>query len=366
MQIDLSGEDPDPKLLPSEEVEKILCELFSDKEKNLLQVDKKEWIEAFRKEIAKFLQNRGFVIGEDELLITNGVKEGIYLLSDLFSQNSIGSEEPTSPDFISTMNFRGIRTQPVPWDEEGLMTEVLEKRLKALKIWADPIKYLYVTTVNNPTGLIMTRERKKTLLEIATDFDLTIVEDDTYGSLTYDITPQPSLKSLDKEDRVIYVSSLSKLIFPGIRLGVLVAQGENLKKLISLKKEINRRNSSLDQLVFNEMLRRGIVESLMEKSRLLYRRKRDLVFENIVEHFPSYVSCIKAKGGLSAFCRGERPLPLKELDIKVDLGEKFFFSPDRGSNSFRLSFSRVGEDEVGSAIRELGEAIRALERTFRY
>ncbi|BCS93108.1 Aromatic-amino-acid aminotransferase 1 [Metallosphaera sp. J1] len=366
MPINIGGGLPDPRTFPWERMGEIVDYLLRDRSETTLQYAPSEGIEEVRKEICNFVRKRGFSLEEDQILVTGGAKEAIYLLSELFSQNMVASEEPTFQGFISTMSYRGLRAYPIPWDDHGPMTDVLEKRLKALRMWADPVKYFYVVPVHNPTGRVMTRDRRKHLLELATDFNFQIIEDDIYGFFTYDDPPYPALKSLDREGRVIYISSFSKIVSPGLRVGFIGYEGKELEKLSIIKSEINHQVSTLDQLIIGEMLRRDLVDSIIENSLLLYRKKRNVMLDAIEEYFPSNTGCSYTEGGFFTLCRKEgldSSSLLKEAlkrDVKFIPGEKFFYSSDQGRNSFRLSFSFAKEDEIVEGVRILGELLKSM------
>ncbi|AWR98445.1 aminotransferase class I/II-fold pyridoxal phosphate-dependent enzyme [Metallosphaera hakonensis JCM 8857 = DSM 7519] len=367
MLINLGGGLPDPKTFPWEEVGRIVDALLRDRADQALQYADVEGLEEVRREISRFIYRRGVSINPDQILITGGAKEAIFLISELFSQNTVASEEPTFQGFIGTMSFRGLRAYPIPWDERGPMTEVLERKLKALKMWADPIKYFYVVPVHNPTGRVMSMERRKHLMELATDFDFQVIEDDIYGFFTYDSPPELSLKSMDKEGRVFYISSFSKIISPGLRIGFIAYEGREIEKLASIKGEINHQVSTLDQLIVGEMLGRGIVDSIIENSRLLYKKKRNITVDSIEEYFPSTTGCTYPEGGFFALCRGEglnsSSLAVEAMrrGVRILPGEKFFFSAESGKNSFRLSFSYPTEEELVEGIKVLGSLLKEVK-----
>ncbi|QKR00696.1 PLP-dependent aminotransferase family protein [Metallosphaera tengchongensis] len=364
MPINLASGSPDPRTVPLEDMGRLVDEILVRRGREALDYSETSGDSDVRGRIAQFLMERGIKAEYDDVLLTNGAKEAIFLVSELFSPNTVSSEEPTFQGFISTLSYRGIRAYPIPWDEQGPMLHIMERRLKALKMWADPVKYFYVIPVHNPTGWVMSLERKKYLMELAQDFDFKIVEDDIYGVFTYDSPPQSTLKSLDSEERVIYISSFSKILSPGLRVGFIAYEGEEIEKFRRLKREVNHQVSTLDQLIVGEMLKKGIIEQLLESSRSLYRRKRDLMMQSIEEFFPSSVGCTFSRGGFFTLCRGEGIISnalvteSAKRGVRVMPGELFFYSEESGRNSFRLSFSYSSEQEVKEGVKILGQLLR--------
>ncbi|ARM75388.1 PLP-dependent aminotransferase family protein [Acidianus manzaensis] len=362
MQINLGGGLPDPITFPWEQITDIVSYLLKTKQDKALQYASSQGIEEVRHEISNFVRKRGFSISEDQILITGGAKEAIFLLSELFS--NIASEEPTFQGFISTMKFKHINVYPIPWDDKGPILDILEKKIKEVGS-INQIKYFYVIPIHNPTGRVMTLQRRKQLLELASDFDFKIIEDDIYGFYTYDFPPLPALKSLDKEGRVIYISSFSKIISPGLRIGFIAYEGKEIEMLNNIKAEINHQVSSLDQLIVGEILKRNIIDSIIDNSLLLYKKKRDVIVKSIKEYFPTDTECSYPEGGFFVLCKNDKldsSVLLKEAikrDVKFIPGEKFFYS--EGKNSFRLSFSYAKENEITEGIKILGELIKQIK-----
>ncbi|WP_369609567.1 PLP-dependent aminotransferase family protein [Sulfurisphaera javensis] len=352
MEINFNWGIPDPSTFVWKEIVEITKYVLETQHEKALQYAPAQGIEEVRYEISKFLIKRGFSLDEDYILLTNGAKEGIFILSEVFS--NVVSEEPTYQGFISTMKYKGINVYPIPWDNEGPRIDLLEKIVKEKSI-----KYFYVTPVNNPMGRVMSMERRKQLLELASQFDFKIIEDDIYGFYVYDSPPLPAIKSLDKEGRVIYISSFSKIISPGLRIGFIAH--EEIEKMVKIKNEINHQVSSLDQFIVGEILKRELIDNIINYARVLYKKKRDIMVQSIKEYFPQSVECTYPQGGFFMLCENSKLdslLLLKEANrrgVKFVPGTEFYYS-EKGKGSFRLSFSY--ENKIAEGIKILGELLR--------
>ena len=265
-----------------------------------------------------------------------GAKETLFILS--FLMKNIVIEEPTYQGLISLLKF--IDKKPVytiPIDNEGVKVEELEELLRK-GIRPD---FVYTVTINNPTGYVTSEERKKHLLELAEDYDFKIIEDDIYGFYCFESDCKP-LKYFDKSERVIYVSSVSKIISPGLRIGYIISN-DLRDKIREIKSEINHQVSSLDQLIVKEVVNDSRFPDYLNKARDGYRQKRDFMI-NFVEKLG--IDCSKPKGGFFMFCKGEIP-----KEIRVLSGRKFFYDESKGDGYYRISYSNIDIEEIAKLLK---------------
>ena len=165
------------------------------------------------------------------------------------------------------------------FEKLDMIVELLEDKVRELLARGERIKFIYtIPTAQNPTGITMTQDRRKYLLEVAERYDLLIVEDDPYSYFLFEPIQVAPIKALDKSDRVIYLSTASKIFAPGFRLGWVVASEEVIKWFYLAKQSLNLNTSNFVQYIFLEGLRRGVVTKNLPRVKELYKRKRDAMF----------------------------------------------------------------------------------------
>jgi 2-aminoadipate transaminase len=249
-----------------------------------------------------------------------------------------------------------------PLDEDGIRTDKLEEVLER-----HPVKFMYVLpNFHNPAGVTMTLERRLKLVELAARYGVFIVEDDPYGELRFegeDITP---LVALHKEN-VLYLSTFSKTLSPGIRLGWIVAPSKIIAKLVQAKQGSDLHTSTFIQMVANDICQRGILRSHVKTIRDVYRERRDAMLAAMEKHFPPDVTWTRPEGGLFLWVQLPEHVDTTEF-LNVALQEKVAFVPGRvfypdegGKNAMRLTFATASPEKIEEGIKRLG---RALIREF--
>src|SRR5205085_224995 len=225
-------------------------------------------------------------------------------------------------------------------------------------------KFVYtVPPFHNPAGVTMSLERRSEIVRIASERELLVLEDNPYGLLRYEGSPLPTLRSLDDEF-VIYASTFSKILSPGVRLGWAVAPGPVLEKMNIGKQAADLCSSSITQYFvsayFDSRPWEDYVRSLIE----IYRRRRDVMLDALAEHFPREAEWTHPEGGLFIWATLPDYIDTTDLLARA-LEEHVAFVPGRaafldgrGGSSMRLNFSGVDEDQIREGIRRLGEVVR--------
>jgi hypothetical protein len=252
-------------------------------------------------------------------------------------------------------------------DDDGMDMEALERALER----STGVKLLYtVPDFQNPTGVSMSLDRRKRLIELAHRFDFVILEDSPYRELRYQGDPIPSLKSLDADGRVIHLGSFSKVLAPGLRIGWAVASDEFMQRLSLLKLAADTQCSTLNMFAVSLYLDKYDIDQHIVSLRSAYRRKRDLVLDTIAGTFPQCVSFTKPSGGLftwltfpesfdaERFLR-ERAVP--EAKVAYVPGASFY--PVRQEpNHARVSYATQSDQAIVSGMSALGRLLTsALE-----
>ena len=315
----------------------------------------------FREAVATTLLDRNIVSSPDHILVTTGAQQGTALTLRAFVRQGdvVIVEEPSYVGFIEQASALGVRLIGVPMDDQGLRVDMLARLLREYK----PRLLYTVPTFHNPTGICMSTERQTTLLQLAHEHNLLILEDDVYGALGYDGPPPLPLKSRDRHGSVIHLGSFSKILTPGLRLGYLVVNDEQLGPLLSAKRSADLHCSPLLQRALADYLGRGQLAGHLRSVRELYRERRDAMRRALSRFCPREVQWATPTGGLCFWL--ELPLGINGTDvysesiergIGVTLGSVFFPQPPRNAY-LRLCFAAQPPEAIERGIEILGELL---------
>jgi len=365
--ISFGGGLPDPSIFPSSEIADIVKDILASKPDKALQYGTTEGLIELRREISRFMEGRGVRCSAENILITVGSQEALDLIGRVLidAGDYIVTESPTYLAALQAFRVYGPRIVGIPIDDGGILVDKLEAQIKSMRDSRDKLKLIYVIpTGHNPTGITMSIERRKQLMELASRHDLLIVEDDPYSYLTFIGEPPPSLKSMDNEGRVIYVSTFSKLIAPGLRLGWVVANEELIHWLTLAKQAVDLHTPTLTQYIAHEMLRRGLVERNVPRIRELYRGKRELMLEALEASMPHGVTWTKPTAGMFIWLTvpGVDTEELLEIAIRkyrvAYVPGRSFYPDGDVRNNMRLNFTYPTQSQIREGISRLAEAIR--------
>jgi len=281
------------------------------------------------------------------VLVTNGSLQGLAFLADRFAGARVLVERPTYDRPLKLLAARGADVTAVPVDGEGLDLDALEQ---ALDGGAKPAFLYTIPTFQNPSGLTLSAERRRRLVELARERDLLVLEDDPYGLVRYEGEAPPTLFELDGGEHVVYSSSFSKTIAPGLRVGYFILPPMLDAELEALAVSTYITPVLLGQATVFEFLRRGNFGSNLERVRGLLRVRRDAMLEALEQELPS-ATWTRPEGGYFVWLA---------LDHEVEdvPGVSFVKGTDFGadSNTARLAFSYVSPDEIREGVRRLSEA----------
>jgi len=365
--ISLGGGVPDPASFPMEEIKRIILDVIEDKGAAALQYAPTEGLDELRREIASFMTKRGVKAGEENVLVTSGSQEALELIARVFIDlgDPVVSENPTYLGAIQAFSVYEPRMVGIPMDEEGVRVDVLQKELRRFGGEGERVKLAYlIPTCQNPTGRTASLERRKVVLELAEEHDFLVVEDDPYSYFYLDGVEPPSLKSMDGGGRVIYVSTVSKILAPGLRLGWVVADEEIIEKLAIAKQSVTLQSPTLSMYVLLEALRRGLVERQLPRLKEIYRVRRDTMLEALEAYMPEGVRWTRPSGGMFVWVEApERvdmdallPVALREYKVAYVPGSSFHVDGG-GRNTARLSFSYPPLDAIREGVARLARLI---------
>ena len=371
--ISFAGGMPAPELFPVEEF-KAACERVLTKHgQAALQYSTTEGYAPLRELISGIMAREGVVVKAENILITASSQQALDLVAKLLINRGehVLVESPTYLGAMQAFNVFGPEYMPVPTDDEGLRPETLEAVLPA-----GP-KFMYILpNFHNPAGITLSRNRRRRIVELADRWGVPIVEDDPYGQLRYEGEHLPPLIALDaqnlktvddyREGNVIYLSTFSKTLAPGLRLGWIAAPPDAIGKLCQLKQGADLHTSTFTQMVAFEVARDGFLEKHIEKIRNVYGERRNLMLEALAEYLPSEVSWTHPAGGLFLWVRlpkGMDSSKLFDAAVKQNVafvpGASFFATPDGDSNRYlRLNFSYMQPNLIVEGIRRIGVAVK--------
>jgi 2-aminoadipate transaminase len=371
--ISFGGGLPAPEVFPVKEFKEACNYVLEHFGAQALQYSTTEGYRPLREMIARHTSRYSVPITPDNILITSGSQQALDFIGRLFINRGdyIALESPTYLGALQAWNAYGAQYISVPADENGMIVDELEK---ALRIGP---KFIYVLpNFQNPSGSTLSLERRKKLVELADKYGVPIVEDDPYGQLRYEGEHIPSVVSLDSAYRghdgecysgnVIYMSTFSKLLAPGLRLAWVVAPEEVIKRLVMTKQAADLHTASFNQYVAYEVGKGGFLDEHVKVIRATYKERRDVMLEMMEEMFPSEARWTHPLGGM--FLWGILPEGTNAAEVlKVAIERKVAFVPGAsfhpnggGDNTMRLNFSYSSPENIREGITRLGTTLKEI------
>ena len=365
--IRFTGGSYDVPSLPTAEVKRIFEEASPQAWAEMLQYGGTAGMPSLLRELSTFMA--GHKIKADparEIIVTTGSQEAIDLVSRVFIDKGdmilVGA--PTYLQALSAFRQQYPKFVDIPIDSEGMDTQVLEEKLKKIRAQGKKAKMLYIIpSFQNPDSSLMTLERRKAVLELAEAHDLIIFEDNPYGYISFEGPMPTPLAGMDKSGRVMYTSTFSKMVSPGMRIGWITANPEFTGHLMEAKNNISICNDGLSQYAAAELFRRGDVERQIPKVTKVYRKKRDVMLEAMKTSFPKKAKWDEPKGGLFLWVKLPRNISSDELlkdavanGVAFVPGSLFFTKPVH--NYMRLNYSLPSEADIVTGIQTLGRLLK--------
>jgi DNA-binding transcriptional MocR family regulator len=362
---------PDPAVYAWEEFREIASELLSGKDASVLQYGPTRGHKALVDACLEILASRGITATTEQVLVTTGSQQGIDLVGKvLFDPGDVVLVElPAYTGAISAFKNTGAALVGVKQDTSGIDLEDLDRVVARERAAGHTVRCLYlVPNFQNPTGLLLSLERRTQLLAWASRADVLIVEDDPYGALYFDDTASAAdtrpIKADDVEGRVIYLSSFSKTLAPGFRVAWMVAPDAIASKLDLFKQTQDLMTPVLDQHIVYEAYRRGILTGRLPMLRRFYQEKRTVMQTELRAQLGDVITWPEPKGGfflwatLPARCSTDEMLPRAVEERVIYVAGSAFFVDGGGGNILRLSFSLPSKEKIVEGVRRLTQVIR--------
>ncbi len=291
---------PDISLVPGEQMMSIFSQIKGDAAA-LLHYGGQDGDNELRIELAEHLIERGIPTLPDNILITSGATQGLALVTQTLAQrgDTVLVETPTYLGQMKVFDVMGITPIGVPMDEEGI---IIDKLIAAIE-QHQPKFISIIPNYHNPTGILMSEDRRLALLEVANHYQLPIVEDDVYGLLTYEEHAPLALKTLDKTGNVIYLSSVSKTVAPGLRIGYIVANPQWLDRFTQLRWATELGGTPLMHRAMAVFFRDGLFKHHIKRILPVYRERRDALLNALRHYMPAHSTWTVPQGGLCVWVR---------------------------------------------------------------
>ncbi len=312
------------------------------------------------------LRRDGIPVELEEILVTHGCQQSLNLLRRALISpgETVICENPTYTGLWNVFDSPGVRLIGVPVTAQGLDLDALEALLEQTRI-----KLIFCSpNFQNPTGFTMPLAARKRLLDLATRFQVPIIEDDVYGALRYRGRQIPPLKALDTAGLVIYLNSFSKVGLPGLRVGWMVASRQVIERLRWAKQRADLHTNLLGQAVVQELGRRGWLDKWIRKTCKVYAHKQDVLRNAAGREFPTEVHVSYPEGGMSVWVELPGYLDASELLVKarerrvIFAPARYFYFQNPKHNALRLCYTALSDDKIEKGIAILGELLKAEMR----
>lgn len=372
--ISFAGGLPAGELFPIAKIREACSAVLDRKGSASLQYSATEGYDPLREMIAQNLHRYGIPAELENVLITSASQQALDLIGKLLINpgDRVLVEAPTYLGALQAFSVYGADYVSVPIDDDGLRTDLLETKLRS-----GP-KFMYVLpNFQNPAGTTLSEPRRHELVLLADRYGVPIVEDDPYGQLRYEGEHLPPLVVVDRENlrrdngyslgNVIYLSTFSKTLVPGFRLGWIVAPAEVIAKLVQLKQGADLHTSTFTQMVAYEVAKDGFLDEHVKKMRPVYRERRDTMLRDLAEFFPPECRWTHPQGGLFLWVTLPEGMDMQALfegalreNVAFVPGDCFYAGNGReGSRHMRLNFSNAKPELIREGIRRLAIAVKS-------
>lgn len=367
--ISFAGGLPDLSGFPIEDLTGVTVDVLERDGATALQYSPTEGDPRLKDElIAHHEREDAVTLAPENVLVTVASQQGLDLVAKIFIDRGdpviVGM--PTYVGGLGAFRAYGADMIGVPLDDDGMKMDRLESELEKLRQKGKKPKFIYVVPdFQNPAGITMSEERRRKLIELAKTYDVLIIEDSPYKELRYDGEGVKSLLSLDGTERIIGLHTFSKILFPGMRLGWVIADAAVIQKLAIAKQATDLCTPAFTQAIVAEFASRGLLRKNIDSVREIYREKRQVMLKALDEHMPSLdgLRWTKPEGGLFLWVTLPKSMDSEELfyeaieqNVAFVIGSAFYCN-GKGRNTMRLNFSFPTKEDIVEGVRRLAKVI---------
>ncbi len=359
--ISLAGGLPANEVFPIEVIGELSVKVLRDHKFTALQYGRAIGFTPLREALAEYMTQRGIPARPENIIVTSGSQQVTDLLGKILLEpgDVVAVENPTFLGALQAMNGYQVEYLPIPCDENGPILDALDELLRR-----NSVKLVYlIPTFQNPSGGVISLDRRKRLAEITAQHEVLVLEDDPYGRLRYRGEELPAIKAMDELGNVMYTSTFSKLLAPGMRVGWLVADEQIIRPMISAKEASDVHTSTFCQAIAYEFLSGGHLERHLPTIVAEYGKKLDIMDDEMRRSFPAGARWHKPEGGMFLWVTLPEGANTSEIYWKgIEQGVAFvpgdcFYVAEGGENALRLNFSYPSPENIVEGVKRLGAVL---------
>jgi 2-aminoadipate transaminase len=364
---------PAADFFPIEELRKCSNAVWRREGSEILQMGPSDGYPPLKQALVAMLRSEGYEAGDENLLITDGCQQALDLVCKAFLRpgDTVLIENPAYPGALAIFTGARARILGVPVNTEsgpGKSPGVDVSAIEAVLL-QNRVKMMVLTPdFHNPTGTTLPVTERRRLLEIAARFQVPVIEDHIYARLRAGGERVPSLKQLDRSNLVIQIDSFSKIAFPGMRVGWVVAPSNVIERLRVVKQSTDLHTGHLAQAILAEYVRRGLLGRHLERTRKAYSGRLAALEQALGRHMPSGTKWTRPEGGMCVwvelppgFDSNEMSIHTRERGVVFAPGRYFYFQNPQ-PNTLRLGFAGVAERDIARGIATLADVLRVEMR----
>ncbi|MFP4660676.1 MAG: PLP-dependent aminotransferase family protein [Halanaerobiales bacterium] len=366
--ISFAGGIPDEYVFPHNELCELTEQLFEDFGCKVFQYSSTDGSLELKEYLVEFLSKRGVMTSSDELIITTGSQQGLDLVSKIFIDpgDVVFVEKPGYVGGIGAFKSYQADVIGINMLEDGIDIEQLEMELKRCTQQEKNVKFIYlVPDYSNPSGIQLSLQKRKRVLELAEEYDFYILEDTPYSELGYFEERLPYIKELDDNNRVILMGTFSKFFIPGMRVAWISAEDRVIDILCRAKQNTDLASNNYGQILLAEAGKVGLMEKQLENVIPYYRKRLEAMGNALGKYMPGGTSWADTRGGFFYWLKLPEDVTGRELfkraikeKVAFVTGNSFFPVDSDGDNYIRLSFSKTPVDDIDEGIKRLAGLIK--------
>ncbi len=360
--ISLAGGIPAPESFPMTIIREITAIVFEKYGSAAFQYDLTEGFLPLREALVGYLADKGIVATADSILVSSGSQGVLDSLGKILISpgDRVALEAPTYLGALQAFTPYEPEYVQINTDDQGMLPDALEEALSQ-----QPVKFIYlVPNFQNPTGHTLPMNRRRAIADIIQRFDTLLVEDDPYGDLRYRGTPIAPIKTLTP-DHVVYISTLSKVFAPGLRMGFCLAPELIRRWLVLAKQGVDLHTSTFNQALAAEYLTGGHMQRHLPKIIALYRPRQQALLDAMTRYFPQPFAWSAPDGGMFVWVEGPDGMDMETVNQKAVSrntafvpGTFFFARPGDGRQTMRLNYTMADEETLNGAVKIIGDVLQ--------
>lgn len=365
--ISFAGGLPAPETFPIEQLKKITTEILDTNGAAALQYGATEGVTELRQVLVDRYKKQGLQIELKNLVITTSSQQALDLVAKIFVDrgDKVIVGLPSYLGGLGAFNSYGAELIGITLDDQGMRSDLLEKKLEELKKQGTKPKFIYVIPdFQNPAGITMPESRRLEIIALAKKYDVLIVEDSPYREIRFEGKEQPTIFELDNTGHVILLGTFSKTFVPGFRIGWVIAEERIVDKFVTAKQSTDLCTPVLNQMIAAKYMQKGYFDENLKKTIENYREKRKVMLQAFRDYMPQGVTWTEPEGGLFLFLRLPEHMDAEVLFKKaIDNNVAFvlgsvFHCDGSGKNTMRLNFSYMSIEKTIEGVKRLAKAIK--------